>query len=430
MDRRCSPRTAIRGERPEIQFSSRKPRANKDLAHRGKSFMVAPNDLAFQANGLGARSGFAICPVLTMDEGIKWRGFGHIVSPLLLPVLFVAVIGLWFKDIQTPHDSPGLVIALNLLLATLPALVIAYLFARSFLVTGVPGMALFGCGALIWSVSGLSPLAASLAPGHWFNVNTFVTIHMSPSGARLCAISRAPPCSSNRTAPCRTPGARWPAPMRWPWLWRRFIVFMALKNWTPVFIAQGKGGSAESQFVLGSAVFTILLTLSLLRGRPPKAHRVPRLVCPCAVPVCHRLYRPDAAIRLWRRLEPGEPRGPVSRWRLYAGRGLCHISPDARLRSGILAAIARQPAAPLWHRHCPRSRRNRPASGIHGGTWDTRCLYHVLSRRDAGRVLWRPARRNARNTSLGSTRGYFWMEPARSFIPARSRELASLWPSS
>ena len=59
--RRCRPKTAIRGERPEIQFSSRKPRANKGLAHHGKSFMVAPNDLAFQTTGLGARSGFAIC---------------------------------------------------------------------------------------------------------------------------------------------------------------------------------------------------------------------------------------------------------------------------------------------------------------------------------------------------------------------------------
>ena len=111
---------------------------------------------------------------------------------LLLPVLFVAEIGLWFKDIQTPHDSPGLVIALNLLLATLPSLVIAYLFARSFLVTGAPGMALFGCGALIWSVSGLSPLAASLAPGHWFNVNTFVTIHnVTVWVASLCYLAGA-----------------------------------------------------------------------------------------------------------------------------------------------------------------------------------------------------------------------------------------------
>ena len=78
-----------------------------------------------------------------------------------LPVLFVAVTG----DIQAPHEPLGLLIALNLLLATLPALVIAFLFARSFLLTGAPGIAVFGCGALIWSASGLSPLAASVAPG-------------------------------------------------------------------------------------------------------------------------------------------------------------------------------------------------------------------------------------------------------------------------
>ena len=173
--------------------------------------MVPPT---IQTNGIDARSEFAICPVLAMEEGIRGQGFGpHRFAGLLLPVLAVAVIGLWFKDIQAPHEFPELLIALNLLLATLPALIIAYLFARSFLVTGAPGIALFGCGALIWSVSGLSPLVAMLAPGPGFNVNTFVTIHNVTVWARLCVISRGQPCSSNGTAPCRTPSARWPAPM-------------------------------------------------------------------------------------------------------------------------------------------------------------------------------------------------------------------------
>ena len=269
MDRRCSPRTAIRGEQPEIQFSSRKPRANKDLAHRGKSFMVAPNDLAFQANGVGARSGFAICPVLTMDEGIKWRGFGpHRFAGLLLPVLFVAEIGLWFKDIQAPHESLGLLIALNLLLATLPSLVIAYLFARSFLITGAPGLALFGCGALIWSVSGLSPLAAFLAPGPGFNVNAYVTIYnVTFWGASLCYLAGAA-LLQQRSRALPHPGRVLVAAYALALAVAALIVFMALKEWTPVFFVQGKGGGAERQFVLGSAIFTILLTLLLLTGDP------------------------------------------------------------------------------------------------------------------------------------------------------------------
>ncbi len=91
-----------------------------------------------------------------------------------LPVLLAAEIGLWFNGTQTPYESPGLLIALNLPLATLPALIIAFLFARSFTSNGTPGIALSGCGALLWSVSGLSPLLAALAPSPWLNVNAFV----------------------------------------------------------------------------------------------------------------------------------------------------------------------------------------------------------------------------------------------------------------
>ena len=202
-----------------------------------------------------------------MDEGIKWRGFGpHRFAGLLLPVLFAAEIGLWFKDIQAPHEFLGLLIALNLLLATLPSLVIAYLFARSFLITGAPGLALFSCGALIWSVSGLSPLAAFLAPGQGFNVNAYVTIYnVTFWGASLCYLAGAA-LLQQRSRALPHPGRVLVAAYALALAVAALIVFMALKEWTPVFFVQGKGGGAERQFVLGSAIFTILLTLSLLTG--------------------------------------------------------------------------------------------------------------------------------------------------------------------
>ena len=181
-----------------------------------------------------------------MDEGIKWRGFGpRRFAGLLLPVLFVAVIGLWFKDIQAPHKSLGLLIALNLLLATLPALVIAYLFARSFLVTGAPGIALFGCGALIWSVSGLYPLAASVAPGSGFNLNAFVTVHnVSVWGASLCYLAGAALFQQRHRAlpyPERALASAYALAVAVA----AFMVFMALKEGTPVFSFEGKGGSED-----------------------------------------------------------------------------------------------------------------------------------------------------------------------------------------
>ncbi len=187
----------------------------------------------------------------------------HRFAWLPLPVLAAAEIGLWFTEIQAPHEPPELLTALNLLLATLPALIIALLFARNFLITGAPGMMLFGCGALIWSVSGLSPLVALLTPAPGFNVNAIVTIHnVTAWGASLCYLVGA--ALLRRSALIdRAPALV--AAYALALAVAALMIFMALQEWTPVFFVQGKGGSEERQFVLESAIFTILLTLSLLR---------------------------------------------------------------------------------------------------------------------------------------------------------------------
>ncbi len=210
-----------------------------------------------------------VVPNNVPSHSLDWFGSNpHRLVWLPLPVLFVAVIGLWYRDTQAPHELLGLLIALNLLLATLPALVIALLFARNFLATGAPGMALFGCGALIWSVSGLSPLAASLAHGPWLNVNAYVTIYnVTVWGASLCYLAGAALLQQRHRA-LPHPGRVLVAAYALALAVAAIIVFMALKEWTPVFFVQGKGGSAERQFVLGSAIFTTLLTLSLLPGDP------------------------------------------------------------------------------------------------------------------------------------------------------------------
>lgn len=182
-----------------------------------------------------------------------------------MPVLIGAEIYLWFIDIQGQHESLGLLAGLNLLLATLPALAVAFLFARSFLVTAAPGVLLFGCGALIWSVSGLSPLAVFLGPGPSPNVNTYVTIHnITIWGASLCYLAGAALLQQQNRPPAYPARALVAAYALA--LAAAVTVFMAPQEWTPVFFIQGKGGTPERYFVLGSAIFTILLTLSLVRG--------------------------------------------------------------------------------------------------------------------------------------------------------------------
>ena len=183
-------------------------------------------------------------------------------APLL--VFFVAIIGLWFKNIQTPSEAPKLLIALNLVLTTAPFLGIAYLFLRNFLMTGAPGVVLFGCGALLWSTSGLAPLGPYLAPSA-DAANIYVTIHNlliwaaalnSLAGAAL--LHRGWPAIKKRK---RALLAAYGLALAGA----AFFAFAALQRWTPVFFVQDQGATPERQFVLGSTIFAILLTLSLLR---------------------------------------------------------------------------------------------------------------------------------------------------------------------
>ncbi len=44
-----------------------------------------------------------------------------------------------------------------------------------------------------------------------------------------------------------------------------FIAFAALRGWTSLFFAPGQGATIERQFVLGSTIFAIVLTILLLR---------------------------------------------------------------------------------------------------------------------------------------------------------------------
>jgi len=196
----------------------------------------------------------------SLDRAI-WRQWPFIP----VPVLFVAIIGLWFVDRAVPHVSPALLIILNLLLATLPALAIAALFARAFLASGAPGLLLFGCGAVFWSASGLSSLASALDPGLGFNANTTVTIHnVAVWAAALCyhagstLLERWRAVSAHRGFPLFAGyGLAFAA--------STLVAALALARWTPVFFVEGVGGSMDRQFVLVSTMAALVLTLVLMR---------------------------------------------------------------------------------------------------------------------------------------------------------------------
>jgi PAS domain S-box-containing protein len=191
------------------------------------------------------------------------RRYGYAWIPL--PLLFVAVVALWFEDIQDLHESVALLIALNLLLTTLPALGIAFLFARSFLAAGALGVGLFGCGALLLSCSGLAVLGTVFLPSSLFGLNTVVTIHnLNIWAASLCYLAGAALLQRGRfVLKARTPALL--AGTVLALAVAALIALTAIQGWTPVFFVQGQGGSPERQTVLVSAIFAIVLTLLLMR---------------------------------------------------------------------------------------------------------------------------------------------------------------------
>ena len=189
----------------------------------------------------------------------RWR----IWAPL--PVLLLAVIGLWLADLREPYESLYLQIGLNLVFSTLAGLLVAVLFGRSFLTHGTPGLLLFGGGAVIWAAAGVTSLAPILDAGHGFDANLPITIH------NICIWA---------ASFCQLAGAalllRWRSrlPARWLWLAGAslaaaatvgFVVLAALAGWTPVFFVQGAGGTEVRGFLLGSTIIMLALTVALLR---------------------------------------------------------------------------------------------------------------------------------------------------------------------
>ena len=184
---------------------------------------------------------------------------------LPLPLFSIAVIGLWLSDIKAPLEYPALFIALNLLFATLPALGIAFLFLRNFLLTGAWGVALFGSGAVLWSVSGLSSLVPVVTEHVGPSVNVIGANHnLTVWAASVCTLAGAA-LLQRGWSPARRRQAVAAAAYGLALGAAACIVFMVLQDLTPVFFVQGKGASLQREIVLASTIFAIILTLLLLR---------------------------------------------------------------------------------------------------------------------------------------------------------------------
>ncbi|WP_051299895.1 hybrid sensor histidine kinase/response regulator [Methylobacter luteus] len=186
---------------------------------------------------------------------------------LPIPVLLAAILILWAADSQISYELPYLQIGLSFCFSTLASLLIAYLIGRSFMVYGMPGLLLLGCGVLFWGSAGfLAGIATLIRDGYErIDQNTLVTIH------NICAWL---------SALCHLTGAafslRWRLTLRASYLWLAIsyavvfgavglVVWTVFSGWTPVFFVQGQGGTPVRQFVLGSAIAMFVFTAILLR---------------------------------------------------------------------------------------------------------------------------------------------------------------------
>jgi len=204
-------------------------------------------------------------PALPGNDRVAWLGrFGWLPVPLL--VLGMAAV--WAADLRTSYESRDLLLALNFVFSSLASLFVAYLVARSFLVSGMPGLLMLGCGVVLWGCSGfvgtVAGLADTTAAQDFANMN--VTIHnicvwLSAVCHLVGVIFLLRPKRTVHAAGLALSAAYTGALGA-----VGLVTLSALAQWTPTFIVQGQGGTLVRQFVLGSAIVMFAFTAFQLIG--------------------------------------------------------------------------------------------------------------------------------------------------------------------
>lgn len=196
------------------------------------------------------------------DRGRSWAW---------LPIFaaFFAIIGSSLAHSPALYPSPYLLIGLNLVFLSLTASGLAVVFARKFLAHGRPGAAFLGCGTMVWAATGATAIISSvcrLTIGRGLDINSATTI------GSLCGFE---------AALWQLAGValllRWGTSVRARGIWLGSgyvlalslvggIIYAALSGRLPIFFVAGVGGTLVRQFVLGSTVTMLLLTVALLRA--------------------------------------------------------------------------------------------------------------------------------------------------------------------
>jgi len=186
---------------------------------------------------------------------------------LPIPALLLATLIAWAVGPDESYSGRGLTLIFELVFMTLASLAVAYFLVRSFFASGAPGLLLLACGIVLWGLSGVA--AGAFSHG---DVNQSITIH------NLCVWL---------SAACHLGGALLGAQTRtfqqrgW-WLLAAFsavlaavafVILAAMNGWTPIFFADGGGGTWVRQTLLGSAIATFIVSGMILVDNDGEATR-------------------------------------------------------------------------------------------------------------------------------------------------------------
>lgn len=185
----------------------------------------------------------------------------NLLTWLPIPILPVIMVVMWLADLHGgPHESVGLLMALNFVFSVVVALVVAIVISRSFLANAMAGFLVLGCGVAIWGVAGF--VAAGFGRG---DANITVTIH------NLCVWFSAL-CQMAGAILLHNPRQHFHGGA--PWLAVGYVgalatvgllVWLVFADRMPTFFVQGQGGTMARQLVLVSTIAMFGLTAALLR---------------------------------------------------------------------------------------------------------------------------------------------------------------------
>lgn len=80
---------------------------------------------------------------------------------VLMPIFLTAVVSLWLVDLPGVRRLPIIATALDFAFPMIICGFAAGLLAKSFLISGAPGLPVLGCGVILWGLAGMAAMAAA-----------------------------------------------------------------------------------------------------------------------------------------------------------------------------------------------------------------------------------------------------------------------------